>query len=128
MREAFSHAGIEAHFVSAATGEGVAGLMAEAFEMLEGASAPERPVGGTPMKVFRPKPKVAGVSVLREGDVFMVSSPELERIISGTDVTDAEARRQLLGQMTRPKVSRALEKAGIKPGDRVRCGSLEWRW
>jgi hypothetical protein len=25
-------------------------------------------------------------------------------------------------------VSRALEKAGVKPGDRVRCGSLEWDW
>jgi len=57
-----------------------------------------------------------------------VLAPELERIVSGTDLTDPEARRQLLWQLTRPRVSRALEKAGVKPGDKVRCGNLEWEW
>lgn len=128
LREAFSHIGVAAHFVSAATGEGVACLMTETFGIFKEAAEHKKPVRKVPMKVFRPKPRVAGVSVRREGDVFVVLSPELERIVSGTDITDAEARRQLLGRLTKPRVSRALEKAGIKAGDRVRCGSLEWRW
>lgn len=127
IKESFSHAGIAAHFVSAATGEGVDGLMAEALVMLGQAAAPERPAERAPVKVFRPKPRIAGVSVYREGDIFVVSAPELERIVSGTDIADTEARRQLLGQLTKPRVSRALVKAGARPGDRVRCGSFEWR-
>ncbi len=129
MKEGFSHAGIAAHFVSATTGEGVDELMAEALAMLGQATAPERPAERAPGKVFRPRPRVAGVSVQQEGDVFVVLAPELERIVSGTDKTDPEARRQLLGQLTKTnKVSRALGKAGVRPGDKVRCGSFEWRW
>ncbi len=127
IKESFSHVGIEAHFVSAATGEGVTGLTAGALAMLEEAAASERPAEIAQVKVFRPKPRVAGVSIQREGDIFVVSAPELERIVSGTDIANTEARRQLLGQLTKPMVSRALEKAGARPGDRVRCGSFEWR-
>ena len=25
-------------------------------------------------------------------------------------------------------LKKALEKAGVKPGDRIRCGNLEWEW
>ena len=32
------------------------------------------------------------------------------------------------GLLQRLGVSKALEKAGVKPGDRVRCGNLEWEW
>ena len=128
MREAFSRIGIAAHFTSTVTGEGVAGLMADAFEMLGGVSESGKPAEKAPLKVFKPKPRVAGVSIQREDDVFVVLAPELERIVSGTDITNLEARRQLLGQLTKPRVSRALVKAGVKTGDKVRCGSLEWRW
>ncbi|GAH87405.1 unnamed protein product, partial [marine sediment metagenome] len=40
----------------------------------------------------------------------------------------AEVRWQLKRQLARLGVSKALERAGIKPGDRVRCGNLEWDW
>ena len=25
-------------------------------------------------------------------------------------------------------VTKALERAGVKPGDKVRCGNFEWEW
>ncbi len=128
LRDAFARAGIAVHFVSAVTGEGVAQLMAQALAMLGQVTVREETRKRVPKKVFRPKAKMAGLSVHREGGTFVVLAPELERIVSGTDLTDPEARRQLLRQLTRPKVSRALEKAGVKPGDKVRCGNLEWEW
>ena len=45
-----------------------------------------------------------------------------------SDVTGAEVRRHLRGQLDRLGVARALVKAGVKPGDKVRCGHFEWEW
>jgi hypothetical protein len=30
--------------------------------------------------------------------------------------------------MDRVGIKKALEKAGARPGDTVRCGRLEWKW
>lgn len=78
--------------------------------------------------MFKPAPGRESVGVQREGDVFVVQSPGLERIIEGSDTTDAETRRQLLHQVGRTTIARALQKAGAKQGDRIRCGSFEWRF
>jgi GTP-binding protein len=126
LEDVFSHAGTEIQFISAATGEGVSELMAKALAALGQVTTREKTSG--PSKVFRPKPRRAGISVHKEGDAFVVAAPELERITAGTDLRDLEARRQLLGWLTRAGVRRALERAGVKPGDRVRLGELEWEW
>ena len=128
LREALSAAGVTAHFVSAATGEGVARLMAEALALLGQAGALEKTAKIVPGKVFRPQPRVAGASVRREGDSFVILAPEMERIVSGSGLTDPEVRRQLLGLFAKHGVNRLLERAGVRPGDKIRCGSLEWQW
>ena len=64
----------------------------------------------------------------KEGDIFVVVAPELERIIAGSNISSLEVQGQLGRQLVRLGVSKALEKAGVKPGDRVRCGKLEWEW
>jgi GTP-binding protein len=128
IKDAFSSAGTTPLFVSAATGEGVAGLMAETMKVLQSVTVE----GGTgkkiPMKVFRPQPKSTGSRVYKEGNTFVVVAPELERIVARTDVTSPGVRWQLERHLVRLGVSKALERAGVKPGDRVRCGSLEWDW
>jgi GTP-binding protein len=128
LRDAFSSLGVRVHFVSAATGEGVPGLMAEVWQMLVRVAAEEVAARKAIRKVFRPKPGRVGVGVHREGGILIVESPELERTVAGTNLADPEARRQLLSYLTRPGVSRALRKAGVQPGDRVCCGNLEWEW
>ncbi len=128
MRSTFKSAGISVHFVSAATGEGVAGVMAETMERLQEAAVEKESGKKVQGKVFRPQPMGTGPRVLKEGDVFIVVAPGLEGIYTGTDATDAETRHQLRRQLNRLGVSKALQKAGIKPGDRVRCGHLEWEW
>jgi GTP-binding protein len=66
--------------------------------------------------------------VHREGDIFVVEAPGLERIVARTDVTSLEVRQQLKRKLAGLGMSRILRKAGIKPGDKVRCGDLEWEW
>ncbi len=127
IKNAFSSAGTVALFISAATGEGVSELMAEIMKMLEQV-ARLRQDEKIPMKVFRPRPRDIGTSVRKEGDTFVVVAPELERIVARTDITSPGMRQQLKRQLTRLGVRRALEKAGVKPGNRVRCGNLEWEW
>jgi len=125
IKGAFSSVGTEVTFISAVTGEGVDSLMDEAMKMLEQVSETGEKV---PRKVFRPQPRGEAVSAYQEGDTFVVVSPELERIVARTDMSSPEVRWQLDKQLTRLGVRRALEKAGVKPGDKVRCGNLEWEW
>lgn len=127
IRDAFSSAGIKAFYISAATGQGVTELMAETMRTLEGVAV-EVERTEVPKKVFRPQPRDAGVIVHRVVDGFVLSVPELERIVAGAGVSDYEVRWQLKKQLARLGVNKALEKAGIKPGDKVRCGNLEWEW
>jgi GTP-binding protein len=124
----FKDVGTDVFFVSAASGRGTAELMDEAMKLLQ--SIPATEAGGikVPRKVFRPSPKSATPGVHKEGDTFVVTAPGLERLF----VPPAEASPGLPGefrrQLARLGVTKALERAGVKPGDKVRCGNLEWEW
>ncbi len=128
IRNTFKDAGIPVMFVSAEMGRGVPELVKESVKALEKAKAVTDAEKKTPAAVFRPQPKVAGIKVSKDGEVYVIESPEFERIIARVELSDPEVRRQLLTPLTRIGARRALEKAGIKPGDKVRCGSYEWEW
>lgn len=128
IKDAFRDIGTTALFISAATGESVPELLSETMKMLGKISAEKKAGEGIPMKVFRPKPRRIGISVQKEGNTFVVVAPGVERIIARTGVTSFEVQWQLNRIFHRMGVSKALTKAGVKPGDRVRCGNLEWEW
>jgi len=128
LKEEFRVININPLFVSALTGEGVPELTAKIVGVLADADKQEEKEEEAPVKVFRPATWRESVGVRREGDVFVVQSPGLERIIEGSDIADAETRRQLLHQAGRATVVRALEKAGAKAGDRIRCSNFKWRF
>ena len=128
INDTFSAVGTLPFFISAITGEGVSQLMAEAMEMVSQVTVERRAGERVAKKVFRPRPRVAGTSVHKEGDTFVVMAPELERIVARADVSSSEVRWQIMKQFTKLGVDKALEKAGVKPGDKVRCGTLEWDW
>jgi len=125
---AFNEAGVPVLFVSAVTGEGVDKLVAEIARMLSILATQVKVGKKVPAAVFRPQPRHVDASVHKQGDTFVITAPELERIVARVDMNDAEVRRQLQGQLARLGISKALGKAGIKPGDRVRCGGSEWVW
>ena len=128
LKDAFAAVGTAAIFVSAVTGEGVNELMTETVKLLKEVSARKETDVGIPKKLFHPQPRNVGPSVHKEGDTFVVVAPGLERIMGRTDVSSRQVHQHLKRQLTRLGVSKSLDKAGIKPGDRVRCGDLEWEW
>jgi len=128
IADSFSAIGTDVFFVSAASGQGLTELMAEAMDLLR--SIPAGEAGGikVPKKVFHPPPKSAPPGVHREGDTFVVTAPVLERIITRPDETGPHIPGELRQQLARLGVTKALERAGVKPGDKVRCGNFEWEW
>lgn len=128
IKKAFKTAGTIAIFISAATGDGVDRLMAETTKVLEQVTAEAGDGKKVPPKIFHPRPRVTGRRIYKEGDVFVVVAPELERLIAGRGETVTGLHLYLRKQFNRLGVSKALEKAGIKPGDRVRCGDIELEW
>ena len=128
IEDAFGAGGTSPFFISAITGEGVSQLMAEVMKMVSQVTVERRARERVVRKVFRPQPRVAGASVHKEGDTFVIVAPELERIVARTDISNPEVSLQIRRQLTRLGVNKTLEKAGVKPGDKVRCGNLEWDW
>ncbi len=128
IKAALGAIGINAFFISAATGEGVTELMAETAKRLQSVTGKAKAGTAVLKKVFHPQPKGTAPRVYKEGDTFVVVAPEPERIVAGTGVSSFEARGQLKKRFARLGVSKALEKAGVKAGDKVRCGEIEWEW
>jgi GTP-binding protein len=127
IRRAFAEAGETALFISAATGEGVAELMAETASTVQQLARDAAAASQGPGKVFRPQPRMR-TEVHKEGDVFVINSSEIQRIVARVDIKDPEVLRQLRGRMERIGIGRMLVKMGIKRGERVRCGESEWEW
>jgi GTP-binding protein len=128
IKSELAAAGIKAYDISAATGQGVPALMKDTLKILKEESAGEKVDVTPPVKVFRPQPREARVKVSKVGDEFVVHAPGLERIKGGAGVTPADLRWQLDYQFKRLGIDKALEKAGVKAGDRIRCGELTWDW
>jgi len=97
--------------------------MSRTLEMLKQEGDTGREV---PEKVFRPRPRPDAVTVHKEGDTFVLTAPGLDRIMIRGDADSAKVRSQLNRQLARLRLDRALKKAGAVPGDRIRCGELEW--
>ena len=79
-------------------------------------------------KVFKPRPKDAGIVVEKQGKAFVLHAPDLERLKAGPGAGPSELSRQIQRQLARRGLIRELEKAGVKSGSKVRCGELEWEW
>jgi len=126
IAKAFGEIGITPMFVSAADEEGVPELMAAVMKRLSELAVEGKAEERGAAKVFRPRP--AGVRVRQEDGVFIVTEPHMERIAARMTAPSAEVLWQFRGQLTRMGVDKALRKAGVKPGDKVRCGKLELEW
>ncbi len=127
LKRELAGAGITAYYISAATGQGVPGLMMEVLKVLK-AVAPEPSRPEAPLKVFRPQPSGTSFAINRAGGEFVINAPDLERITGGPNVSPGELRWQLNYQLKRLGINKALEKAGARPGDKVRLGEMTWEW
>lgn len=116
-------------FISAATGEGVAGMLANIAHLLDTLPKQETslPAHRENVPVRRQQPNPRG-SIQVQGGVYVVTSVELERLAALADVRDYRVRLQLWKVMNRTGVAQQLEEAGIQVGDTIRIGKVEVEW
>ena len=126
------------HFVSAVTHSGVDGLLDSVLAALDAVEADSSLAladeaardgrGDGEIPVLRPKPRRERTPVRKRGDVFIVQAQRAVRIAAALNDGDWNARMQFMGYLQRSGVVRALEEAGVGPGDTVRFGEVEWEW
>ena len=79
--------------------------------------------------ILRPEPQRRRVEVERDAKGMAVVRGQTAEWLARTfDVDDYEAKRELLDRLNRLGVGRALQRAGVKDGDRVRIGDVELEW
>lgn len=149
IKETFIDQPRKLHFVSAISGENISTVMDEIVTLLY---SPEVEKGGSfiPLKtvskkpqfkktetektiILKPTQKRRGPSVEKKGNnhkgnTYIVEFPSVERIAQRINYEDWTARMQLYKYMKKTGVVRILEEAGIKKGDTVKLGGIEWEW
>ena len=146
LESAFAAESVSPLFISAATHSGLDPLLDAALTAMDAAPAIPAPpqaqrqpdntaadaIDSTPtseIPVLRPQPRrrrPAELVVKRNG-AFIVQSQRAIRIVALLD-DDWNARMQFIGYLQRAGITRALEDAGVAPGDTVRFGDVEWEW
>jgi GTP-binding protein len=124
----------EIHFVSALSGEGIYELM----QCLSKALIEKKPQNENyspsvynetkQVAIIYPKPKTETIKVIKEGNLFLVNSSKAERIVRKAKIEDKIILAQVMNELKRLGIIKALEKAGIAGGSIVRIGSWEMEW
>jgi GTPase len=116
----------DASFISARTGEGVPELAARIASIVASAPAPQLPAAA---KVTKLRPRAgAHLSVEKTGDVFVVHGEPVERLLERLDLETEGGLARFQSELDRLGVNRALESAGVKPGDAVRIAAAEFEY
>jgi GTP-binding protein len=112
-------------FISAKSGEGVLALL-DAVEKLLKAHPTQSST--TPPLQSRPRPTIQPPQILKSGSMYAVKYRPAERLAALSNSADWRVLAQLRGELKRMSVGKALERAGVRPGDKVRVGRalLEW--
>jgi GTP-binding protein len=126
VQEAMAERGLEAHAISAVTGEGVPALMRRTFQLLQ--TLPKAEPAPLQPAVFRPAETEDAFVIEREGDGWRVRGTRVERIAAMTPFVLPEAAARFQRQLRAMGIDRALEEAGVQPGDMVRIGERELEW
>lgn len=130
----FDAEGARPLFISAVTHSGLDPLLDAALAALDAAPAappymlPADAAPAPEIPVLRPQPRRRERQVVVERDgAFIVQSKRAVRIAALLD-DDWNARMQFIGYLQRAGIVRALEDAGVAPGDTVRFGEVDWEW
>jgi GTP-binding protein len=113
-------------FISAATGEGLPELLRRLLELL---SSLEVPVQAAPeLPVLHPRGRQAKFTVTRGEGLFVVDGEAPVALVEMMGLESQEARLEVRRRLGRMGVVSALRRAGARPGDRVRFGTMEMEW
>ena len=121
--------GFDPLFISAATGEGVEDILKRALAMLKEERerlGVERP--RAPEAVLRPSGRQPRFTIDRVDGMYRVSGGAPVALVEMLGLESEEARAEVLRRLGRMGVVSALRRAGARPGDRVRFGSVVMEW
>ncbi len=114
--------------ISALTGEGIDVLLEELYRIID----EEKPTAAAERTssevVYLPALGGRQLSVRKKGDIYVVSGDEVEKAVQKADLDDPEGLRRFQRVMDRLGVEQELLKAGIKEGDTVRIGEVEFTY
>jgi GTP-binding protein len=113
-------------FVSAQSGEGLAELAKTIASLVASAPAPQLAVAPRVTKL-RPRGGSA-LSVERKGPAFIVHGERVERLLERFDLDSEGGLARFQSELDRLGVNRALESAGVQPGDTVRIATAEFEY
>ena len=114
------------HFVSALTGEGLPALIGAIGKAVASAPPPSLPA---PVAVTRlPIRRSDELVVERKPVGFAVHSERVERLVERTNLESEGGLARFQAELDRFGVNEALEAAGVKPGDTVSIGGIEFEY
>jgi GTPase len=119
--------------ISAVSHQGTEELMQYTVKRLEEIQQEEaelraaRTVANAEGPVLRPQPEDA-YSIAREKGVYIVKGKRVERAVNMTKLDSEEGMDRLQVTLSKMGVTKALEEAGVKVGDKVRFGKVELFW
>jgi len=114
--------------ISAATNQGIKGLMNEVYKTLS-----ELP----PLKVYEPevdlqqeyeKKAERDIKITKENGIFVIESEWLLRVLGGIDYTDFESLQYMNRILESSGVNKKLEEMGIKEGDTVSIYDIQFEY
>jgi GTP-binding protein len=114
--------------VSADAGDGLPALrdlLADLLPDAAGLAAEPEPTG---VVVHRLEAAGDGFTLEREEDAFRVRGRRIERIAVQTNFDVEESAERFQRDLDRLGIDGALRRAGVRPGDTVRIGKVEFEW
>ena len=128
---ALAHEGISAVGISTVSGEGTQELIAQLEKRLttlgdKSQTQGEQVSPKIPIVIAQPRKDMPMIE--RDGNILIVKSSNAERLVNRVDLEDTRVQAQLMRELDRMGVVKALEKAGVEAGVRVKIGNHELLW
>lgn len=126
-------AGYPVFAISAVTHQGTGELMEYTAKRLQEIQQEEaerlaaQAISSAEHPVLRPQPEDA-FSIMKEKGVYIVKGKRVERTVNMTNLESEESMDRLQVTLAKMGVTKALEEAGVKVGDKVRFGKVELYW
>jgi GTPase len=125
---AMRRAGVAVLPISADRGEGLDALREAVGDLLPDFDALAEPPEAAGVVVHRLEAAGDDFTLEREDGVYVVKGRKIERLANQTNFENEESAHRFQRDLTRVGVDGALRKAGVRPGDTVRIGTVELEW
>ena len=127
LKEMAQKQNIEIYKVSAATGEGLKELFKVVAEELKNLPR-EDIIEADDRVVYTLKEEKQGFEVKKENGEFIVSGPDVDRLMARVNLADNESMYYFQKMLRNLGIEEALRKAGAQDGDTVRFNDWEFDW